>query len=45
MSNLEIENVKIAECHYPYNKKIKPEKNFRSHVTKIENVMKIWKMR
>ena len=27
MSNLEIETVKIAECHYSYNKKIKPEKN------------------
>lgn len=29
MSNLEIETVKIAECHYPYNKKIKPEKTFQ----------------
>ena len=44
---LKLENkiVKIFQCHYLYNKKIQQEKNFRNHITKIENVLKIWKIR
>ena len=44
---LKLENkiVKIFQFHYLYNKKIQQEKNFRSHITKIENVLKIWKIR
>ena len=43
--NLENETIHILECHYFYNKKAQQEKNFKHHVTKIENMLRIWKMR
>ena len=37
--------MKILGVHYAYNKKIKNEKNFKNHIQKIEDVLKIWRMR
>lgn len=37
--------MKILGFHYSCNKKIQQEKDFKSHITKIENVLQIWKMR
>ena len=31
--------------HFSYNKKLEQEKNFECHIVKIENVLKLWKMR
>ena len=42
--NLENKTMKILGCHYPYNKKIQQEEKFRSHITKIKNAMKMWKL-
>ena len=36
--------LKILGTHFPYNRKLKQEKNFYTAVTNIQGVMKIWKM-
>ena len=35
----------ILGLHFSYNKKLRDEKNFVSHIKSIENLLKIWKMR
>ena len=42
--NLAQEMIKILGLHFSYNKKLRDEKNFVSHIKSIEN-LKIWKMR
>ena len=37
--------IKILGLHFSYNKKLRDEKNFVSHVKSIENLLKIWQMR
>ena len=43
--NLNEETVKILEIHFSYKKKLEKEKYFNNHIAKIENVLKIWRMR
>ena len=38
------ETIKIVGLHFSYNKKLRDEKNFVSHIKSVEN-LKIWKMR
>ena len=39
------ETIKILGLHFSYNKKLRDEKNFVSHIKLIQNLLKIWKMR
>ena len=39
------ETTKILGLLFSYNKKLREEKNFVSHIKSIENLLKIWKMR
>ena len=39
------ETIKILGLHFSYNKKLREEKNFVSHIKSIENLLKIKKMR
>lgn len=43
--NLIVETVKIIDEHFSYNKNIEKEMNFQSHVVKIEDVLRLWRMR
>ena len=43
--NLTKESIKILGVYYSYNNKIREDKNFISSIKKIENVLKVWKMR
>ena len=38
-------SVKILGIHFSYNKKIENEENFIKLIKKIENVLKIWRLR
>ena len=38
-------SVKILGIHFSYNKKNENEENFIKHIKKIENVLKIWRIR
>ena len=38
-------SVKILGIHFSYNKKIEIEENFIMLIKKIENVLKIWRIR
>ena len=38
-------SVKILGFHFSYNKKIEYEENFIKLIKKIENVLKIWRLR
>ena len=39
------ENVKIFGYHFSYNKTLQQENNFKKPISKIENVLKAWRMR
>ena len=39
------EAVKILGCHFSYNRTLQQENNFRKHISKIENILKLWRMR
>ena len=43
--NLNNETVKILGVHFLYNKNLEQNKNFSEHIVKIENILKLWKMR
>ena len=43
--NLMNETVKILGCHFSYNRTLQQESNFKKHISKIENILKIWRMR
>ena len=43
--NLEKESIKILGIYYTYNKKVHIEKNFMTVLTKIRNVLNVWKFR
>ena len=43
--NLIVETVKIIDEHFSYNKNIEKEMNFQSHVVKIEDILRLWRMR
>ena len=36
---------KIFGIYFPHNKKLQQEKNFLNHIVKIQNVLKLWKLR
>ena len=38
-------SMKILGIHFSYNKKIEDEENFIKRIKKIENVLKIWRIR
>ena len=37
--------IKILGIYFSYNKKIEQEKNFLNHIVKIQNILKLWKLR
>ena len=37
--------VKILGIYFSYNKKLEQEKNFLNHIVKIQNILKLWKLR
>ena len=43
--NLNDCTIKILGIHYSYNKKLENENNFKKYITKIEKVLKYWRMR
>ena len=43
--NLLTNAIKILGIYFSYNKKLENEKNFLDHITKLQKVINIWKMR
>ena len=43
--NLNNKTVKILGVHFSYNKNLEQDKNFCKHIVKIENILKLWRMR
>ena len=43
--NLLIDAIKILGIYFSYNKELENEKNFLDHITKLQKVINIWKMR
>ena len=43
--NLNKETVKILGAYFSYNKNLEQYKNFCQHIVKIENILKLWRMR
>ena len=39
------DTIKIIEIHFLHNKEKRNEKNFLESITKIRNVLKVWRMR
>ena len=37
--------IKILGIYFSYNKKLEQQKNFFNHIVKIENILKLWKLR
>ena len=37
--------IKILAIYFSYNKKLELEKNFLNHIAKIQNILKLWKLR
>ena len=37
--------IKILGIHFSYNKKLEQEKYFLNHIVKIQNTLKLWKLR
>ena len=43
--NLNNDVIKILAICYSYNKQLENEKNFLNHIIKLQNVLKMWRMR
>ena len=43
--NLNSETVKILGVHFSYNKNLEQDKDFCQNIVKIENILKLWRMR
>ena len=43
--NLNDETVKILDVYFSYSKNLEQDKNFSEHIVKIENILKLWRMR
>ena len=43
--NLTSDVIKILGIYFSYNKKLEQEKNFFNHIVKIQNILKLWKLR
>ena len=37
--------IKILGIYFSCNKKLEQEKNFLNHIVKIQNILKLWKLR
>ena len=37
--------IKILDIYFSYNEKLEQEKNFLNHIVKIQNILKLWKLR
>ena len=37
--------IKILGIFFSYNKKLEQQKNFLNHIAKIQNTLKLWKLR
>ena len=37
--------IKILDIYFSYNKNLEQEKNFLNHIVKIQNILKLWKLR
>ena len=44
-TNVTKKTIKILGKHFSYNKKLENEENFIRHVQKIEEVLKLWRMK
>lgn len=44
-SNLTNEIVKILGCHFSYTKALLQQSNFKKHISNIENILKVWRLR
>ena len=43
--DLNNETVKILGVHFSYNKNLEQDKKFSDHIIKIENILKLWRLR
>ena len=43
--NLHEDTIKILGIHYSYNKHLENDENFKQYIAKIENVLKLWRVR
>ena len=43
--NLNSETVTILGVHFSYNKNLEQDKDFCENIVKIENILKLWRMR
>ena len=43
--NLNNETVKILGVHFSYNKNLEQDKKICEHIVKIENILKLWRIR
>ena len=43
--NLNKETVKILGVHFSYDKNCEKDNNFSEHIVKIENILKLWRMK
>ena len=43
--NLNNKTVKILRVYFLYNKNLEPNNNFSEHIVKIENILRLWRMR
>ena len=43
--NLKHNTIKILGIHFSYNRKIENDENYRRYITKIEKLLKMWRMR
>ena len=43
--NLHEDTIKILGIFYSYNKQLETDENFKKHIAKIENVLKLWRAR
>ena len=43
--HLNNETVKVLGVHFSYDRNLEQDKNFCEHIVKIENILKLWRMR
>ena len=43
--NLHEDSIKILDIHYSYNKQLENGENFKKHIAKTDNVLKLWRAR
>ena len=43
--NLHKDTIKILEIHYSYNKQLENDEKFKKYIAKVENVLKMWRVR